>query len=150
MLDSKHGLKVYFKPSRKSNDFIYKVNSEQEACAKCFAVHLSKYEILQTTWKSKTNNIKLLNRLVKNEKLRVWCSLFHFFHVICKVSNFNMWTVKHLAQASCTELTLPYTSDTLLFWHHQNPRRKSPIWNELTSDSKKLGQCIVVIQYWGR
>ena len=44
--------------------------------------------------------------LVKNWKLRVWCSLFYFFHVICKISNFNMWTPKHLAQASCTELTL--------------------------------------------
>ena len=33
-------------------------------------------------------------------------SLFHFFHVFCKISNFHMWTVKHLAQASCTELTL--------------------------------------------
>ena len=29
-----------------------------------------------------------------------------FFHVTCKISNFNMWTTKHLAQASCTELTL--------------------------------------------
>ena len=26
--------------------------------------------------------------------------------MICKISNFNMWTAKHLAQASCTELTL--------------------------------------------
>ena len=30
-----------------------------------------------------------------------------FFHVVCKISNFDMWTAKHLAQASCTELTLP-------------------------------------------
>ena len=29
-----------------------------------------------------------------------------FFHVICKISNFNVLTAKHLAQASCTELTL--------------------------------------------
>ena len=29
-----------------------------------------------------------------------------FFHVVCKISNFNMWTAKHLVQASCTELTL--------------------------------------------
>ena len=28
------------------------------------------------------------------------------FHVICKISNFNTWTAKHLARASCTELTL--------------------------------------------
>ena len=29
-----------------------------------------------------------------------------FFHLIYKISNFDMWTAKHLAQASCTELTL--------------------------------------------
>ena len=28
---------------------VSKVNSEQEPCAKCFAVHISKFEILQTT-----------------------------------------------------------------------------------------------------
>ena len=28
------------------------------------------------------------------------------FHVVCKISKFNMWTAKHLALASCTELTL--------------------------------------------
>ena len=48
----------------------------------------------------------MLDLFMKNWKLRVWCSLFHFFHVICKISNFNMWTAKHLAQASCTGLTL--------------------------------------------
>ena len=29
-----------------------------------------------------------------------------FFHLVCKISNFNMWTTKYLAQASCTELIL--------------------------------------------
>ena len=84
-----------------------KVNSVQEACAKCFAVHILKFEILQTTWKDKTKNIKMLD-LLSSEKLKSkgLISLFHFFHVICKISNFNMWTAKHLAQASCTELTL--------------------------------------------
>ena len=72
--------------------FLSKVNSVQETCAKCFAVHLLKFEILQTTWKNKTKNIKMLNLLVKNWKLRVWCSLSYFFHVICKISN---WP-KHL------------------------------------------------------
>ena len=28
------------------------------------------------------------------------------FHVVCTISNSNKWTAKHLAQASCTELTL--------------------------------------------
>ena len=45
--------------------------------------------------------MKMLDLLMKNWKL-----LFHFFHVICKISNFNIWTAKHLTQASCTELTL--------------------------------------------
>ena len=52
-------------------------------------------------WKNHT-----LDLLMKNWKITVWCSLFHFFHVICKISNFNIWTAKHLAQASCSELTL--------------------------------------------
>ena len=30
----------------------YKVNSVQEACAKFVAVHILKFEILQTTWKN--------------------------------------------------------------------------------------------------
>ena len=29
-----------------------------------------------------------------------------FFHFVGKISNSNMWTTKHLAQASCTKLTL--------------------------------------------
>ena len=37
-----------------------KVNSVQEACAECFAVHILKSEILQTTWKNETKNIKML------------------------------------------------------------------------------------------
>jgi hypothetical protein len=56
--------------------------------------------------KKQKKNIKMLELLVKNWKLRVWCFWFHFFHVICKTSYFNMWTAKHLVQASCTELTL--------------------------------------------
>ena len=42
------------------------------------------------------------------EKLKTKGLLFFvsFFYVICKISNFDMWTTKHLAQASYTELTL--------------------------------------------
>ena len=36
----------------------FKVNSEQEACAKCFAVHIVKFEILETTWKTKQKTSK--------------------------------------------------------------------------------------------
>ena len=61
-----------------------KVNSVQEPCAKCFVVHILKFEISQTTWKNKTKNIKMLDLLIKNWKLRAWCSLFHFFHVILR------------------------------------------------------------------
>ena len=32
--------------------------------------------------------------------------MFHYSFMICKISKFNMWTAKHLVQASCTELTL--------------------------------------------
>ena len=43
------------------------------------------------------------------EKLKTKGLMFFvwFGHVICKISNFNMWIAKNLAQASCTELTLP-------------------------------------------
>ena len=43
--------------------------------------------------------------LMKNWKIRV-CFWFHYFYLICKISNFNTWTAKHLAQAFCTDLTL--------------------------------------------
>ena len=86
--------------------WILKVNSVQEAFVKCYVVHLLEFEILQTKWKNKTKNIKMLHLLVKNWILRVWYSLFQFLNVICKISNFDMWFVKHLAQASCTKLTL--------------------------------------------
>ena len=56
-----------------------KVNSVQEACVKCFAAHILKFEILQMMWKNETNNAKMIDLLVKNWKLRVWCSLFHVF-----------------------------------------------------------------------
>ena len=36
----------------------YKINSVQEACDKCFAVHILEFEILQT--KNETKNIRLL------------------------------------------------------------------------------------------
>ena len=77
----------------------------QEACAKCLAVHILRFEILQTTWKNKKHQ----NTKSKNWKLRVWCSLFHFymwFNVIWKVSNFDMWIAKHLVKAFWTDVTL--------------------------------------------
>jgi hypothetical protein len=41
-----------------------------------------------------------------------------FFHVVCKISNSNMWTSKHLAQAFCTELTL-WKTIKHYFFHEQ-------------------------------
>ena len=40
-----------------------------------------------------TNHIKMLDLLVKNWKLRVWCSLFHFFS--CDLQDFKFWYVNH-------------------------------------------------------
>ena len=45
-----------------------KVSSVLEAFSTSFAVHISKFEILQTKWKNKINSVK---------KPRIWCSLFH-------------------------------------------------------------------------
>ena len=69
-----------------------KVNSVQGACAKFLANHMKKQN-------KKHKNAKSIG---ENWKLRV---CYSFFHVIYKISN-NMWTAKHLAQASFTELTL--------------------------------------------
>ena len=62
-------------------------------------------------------NIKMPNLWVKNWNLRVWYSLFHFFHAICKISNFYTWTARHLAQASFTKLTLPYNTIYLALYN---------------------------------
>ena len=43
-----------------SQNLYHKVNSVQEACAKCFAVHILEYEILQINEKNETKNIRLL------------------------------------------------------------------------------------------
>ena len=58
-----------------------------------------------------------------------------FFYVVCKTSNFNMWTAKHWAQASCTELTLISQHDVLTnhieltpdiqSWCNQGPMSRS-------------------------
>ena len=51
----------------------------------------------------KHQNAESIGEKLKNKGLMSFVS---FFHVFCKISNFHMWTVKHLVQASCTELTL--------------------------------------------
>ena len=49
-----------------------------------------KIEILQTTWKNKTKNIKILNLLMEL-KSKGLMFIVSFFHVICKISNFNTY-----------------------------------------------------------
>ena len=82
-----------------------KVSSVQEGCTKCFAVHISKFEILQVTWRSENRRSDSYFSVFINESSS---SIFFisFFQVIYKISNFNIWTAKHFAQASCAELTL--------------------------------------------
>ena len=60
------------------------------------ANHMNKQDKMHQNAKSIVEKLK-----TKGLMFFVW-----FFHVICKVSNFNIWTTKHLAQASFTELTL--------------------------------------------
>ena len=43
-----------------------------------------------------------------------------FFHVFCKILYFDMWTAKHLAQASCTEFTLWTNKTNHWYWLHFN------------------------------
>ena len=109
LLEVQGSSKVYRDMYIVHSRILYKVNSVQKACAKCFAVHLSRFEILKTTWKNKNKihqNTSIGEKL-KTKSLIFFVSFFFiFFHVISKVSNFDMWTEKYLAQASCTELTL--------------------------------------------
>ena len=82
--------------------------------------------------KKQNKTVKILDLLMKKRKLRVWCYLFHFFHVICKISNFNMWTAKHLAKASCTELTLlgmyNFAGTLPNFWTFRHPFNGCASW----------------------
>ena len=74
-----------YKPLNKKDDFL----------------HL-KFEILQVTWKNETKNIRLLVFSFLPIEIAFWC----FFFVVCKISNFDMWTDKHLTQGSWTDLAL--------------------------------------------
>ena len=79
---------------------ICKVNSVQEACAKCFLVHILKFEILQITWKKLNTEHKTLSFQFFTKRFSIfalWHFLFCFFHLVCRTSNFNMWTAKNLA-----------------------------------------------------
>ena len=58
----------------------------------------------------KDQNAKSIGEKLKTKGLGF---LVSFFYVICKISNINMRTEQHLAQTSCTELTLPSFLKTL-------------------------------------
>ena len=55
------------------------VNSVQEAWAKCFAVHILKFEIMQITWKNETKNIRLLVFSFSSINLALLCFVFSCF-----------------------------------------------------------------------
>ena len=60
--------------------FDLKVNSVQEACAKCVGVHILKFKILHTTWKNKTKqknqNAKYIGEKLKTKGLMFFVSFF--------------------------------------------------------------------------
>ena len=87
-------------------EIFVKVNSVQEACAKCFAVHILKFEILQITWKKWSKEYQTLSFQFFINKYSILMFLVLVLHVVYKISNCNLWTTKHLEQATCTELTL--------------------------------------------
>ena len=89
-----------FFTSGQNTQTFYSQLSTRSLCQILCGSHIKIWNLANHT-KNKTKSIKMLDLLMKNWKLRVRYSLFHFFHVICK-----MWTAMHLPQASCTELTL--------------------------------------------
>ena len=79
-------------PKYKDHKHIIKVNSVQEACAKCFAVRKLKFEILQITWNKDPQNLSFpffFNKytgsscLMRISLLRI--SLLRFFKTITKI-----------------------------------------------------------------
>ena len=64
-----------------------------------------------------------------------------FFHVVCKISNFYKWTAKHLAQASCTELTL----SSVRFFNIEN---KSKSQQASGQNAGWVGLGLVRVLYW--
>ena len=60
--------------SKNHSSIFDKDNSVQEACSKCLAVHISKFEILQITWKRWKKEHKTLSFLLID--LAFWCFCF--------------------------------------------------------------------------
>ena len=56
-----------------------KVNSVQETCTKCFAIHTLEYEILQATWKDEAKqhqNARSIGEKLKTKSMMFVVSLF--------------------------------------------------------------------------
>ena len=67
---------------QKNDNFLLiysKVNSVQEACDKCFVVHILKFEILQIIWKKWNKEHQTLGFHFLPINVAFWCFLFCFF-----------------------------------------------------------------------
>ena len=81
-ISSKHTMgSINFLIFRKQCTMIWasKVNSVQEACAKCFLVHILKFEILQITWKKLNKEHQTLSFQFFTNKFSILMFLFCFF-----------------------------------------------------------------------
>ena len=65
-----------------------KVNSVQEAYAKCYAVHILDLKSCKPHEKPKPKRKQHAKPI--SEKLKTKGLMFQFFHAICKISHFNM------------------------------------------------------------
>ena len=86
---------------------------------------------------TKNKNAKSIDEKLKTKGLMFFVS---FFHVICKISNFNILTAKHLALASCTELALPKHSNKLTKIGHNF--RKDKVIPEVSLSAAKVALLI--------
>ena len=57
--------------------------------------------------KNETKNIRLLNFQFFINRISILMFFLSIFHVVCKISSFDMWTAKHLVQTFCIEVNLP-------------------------------------------
>ena len=87
--------------------YFCKVNSIQEACVKFFVVHISKFQILQNTWKNERKNIRVLVFSLLSINLAFWYTLFCFF-MLCARFQISICEPQSIWRKLlvCTELIL--------------------------------------------
>ena len=83
-------------PVKGNSLFPCKVNSLQEACTKCFAVHILKFEILQPHEKTKTKT-KHQNAIFVGEKLKTLSLTFFVSFYSCDLQDFKFYNVNRKA-----------------------------------------------------